>query len=719
VIAAIGASTNKSGADNFASPKSVAPDPEAAIPARKTTSPPGKTKPINNPVSIKMTHNTPINPRVETIELASSKFITKSVSVMKSILLFHQLKDGNSSAVFNWCNISTVNALRFKQSDFYQIVRLVSKTDRIKLFLVSLIQIFLSFLDLIGVAFFGLMGSVSVAAISSTKIAGRTESVISFLGLSNYSSQMQVSILGVLAAILMAIKTFASLYFNKKVIFFLSRRSALISANLTSSLFKKSFTEIKKQGSQHLIYTLTTGVDRITVGVIATSVALIADLALLIVLLIGLLFVNPVITIVLLLSICLVTTVLYLYLRNKNKRLGTLRAQHTISSSNRIFEAVGNYRELILRGQRQTFADIIGVARLSQSDVIANTNYLINFNKYILEASVLLVTLLITGIQFLLSNALRSVATLTLFFAAISRIAPAIFRIQQNLLTIKNSLGETKPTLDLIKVLQFSINQLDNEKSSESVPTSHVGFIGKIKISNLNFQYSGSQKSAVEEVSLELNSGMYVAVVGPSGAGKSTFVDLLLGLHHPSSGSVEISGLEALTAIEKWPGALSYVPQEIQLVSGSILENVLLGFKNEAQNRKEVLSALKKAELNEYIDAAGEILDSNIGAEGGKLSGGQRQRLGIARALLTNPKILVMDEATSALDAQTEENISKTINKIKEQCLVIVVAHRLATVRKADLVIYMQDGRIKAKGSFEQVRQEVPDFDTQAQLMGL
>ena len=131
------------------------------------------------------------------------------------------------------------------------------------------------------------------------------------------------------------------------------------------------------------------------------------------------------------------------------------------------------------------------------------------------------------------------------------------------------------------------------------------------------------------------------------------------------------------------------------------------------------MSALKKAELNEYIDSTGEILDSNIGDEGGKLSGGQRQRIVIARALLTNPKILVMDEATSALDAQTEENISNTISKIKDQCLVIVVAHRLATVRKADLVIYMQDGRIKAKGSFEQVRGEVPDFDTQAQLMGL
>jgi ABC-type multidrug transport system fused ATPase/permease subunit len=582
-----------------------------------------------------------------------------------------------------------------------------------------LIQIFLSFLDLIGVAFFGLIGSVTVAAISSTKVAGRTESVINFLRLENYSSQLQVGILGALAAILMVAKTLASLYFNKKVIFFLSRRSAIITANLTSNLFKKSFTEIKRQGSQKLIYTLTNGVDRITVGVLAMSVALIADLSLLIVLILGLIFVNPIMTIILLLGLTLISSILYLFIKNKNKQLAILGAQYSISSSTKIFEAVGSYRELLLRGQRQVFADGIGRARLNQADANAKSTYLMNFNKYILEASVLLITLMIAGIQFLLSDALRSVATLTLFFAAISRIAPAIFRIQQNILTIKSSLGGAKPTLELIETLNLSINRLDNKKVVEAVPVLHDGFIGEIAINGLNFKYSGSEKYAVSDVNLELSTGMYVAIVGPSGAGKSTFVDLMLGLHHPSSGRVEISGLDAIGAIEKWPGAVAYVPQEIQLVSGTISENVLLGFRNDDQNNKLVLNALKKAQLNEYIDAKDGILETNIGDEGGKLSGGQRQRIGIARALLTNPKILVMDEATSALDAQTENNISNTINKIKQESLVIVVAHRLATARKADIVIYMEEGKIKAQGSFDQVRALVPNFDTQAQLMGL
>ena len=606
-----------------------------------------------------------------------------------------------------------------KQTEYFQILKLINKSDRIKLFAVSLIQIFLAFLDLIGVAFFGLIGSVTVAAISSTKVAGRTESVINFIGLQNYSSQKQVAILGLLAAILMVVKTFSSLYFNKKIIFFLSRRSALMSANLTSNLFKKSFTEIKHQGSQNLIYSLTSGVDRITVGVLATSVALIADFALLLVLLGGLLFVNPIMTVILLFSLSLIATVLYMSIKNKNKKLGILQAKFTVSSSNRIFEAVGNYRELLLRGKRQVFADGIGSARMSQSDASANANYLMNINKYILEASVLLITLLIAGIQFLLSNALRSVATLTLFFAAISRIAPAIFRIQQNLLTIKNALGGAKPTLDLINSLELSVNRTSNDKEIELAPTEHPGFIGEIKINDMSFKYPGATNYAVQGVSTEFKVGKYIAVVGPSGAGKSTFVDLLLGLHHSTSGTVQISGLDAIDAIERWPGAIGYVPQEIQLVSGSIVENILLGFKDNSENRKSVVRALKKAELNEYLSGSEVISDLNIGDEGGKLSGGQRQRIGIARALLTNPKILVMDEATSALDAQTESNISKAISKIKDECLVIVVAHRLATVRSADLVIYMQDGQVKAEGSFEEVRKLVPDFDSQAQLMGL
>ena len=606
----------------------------------------------------------------------------------------------------------------YRNSDYFKIFQLVNKVDKIKLLLVSFVQIFLSFFDLIGVAFIGLIGSVSVAAISSTKITGRTELVINFLGLQDFSSQFQVVILGLMSAVLMIVKTFTSLYLYRRVIFYLSRRGAVITANMTTSLFKKSYVDIKKQGSQNLIYSLTSGVNGMTTGVLGSSVALIADFALLVVLIGGLLLVNTMMTIVLLSTLTTIATIMYLIIRNKNRRLAVLGAKYSIDASSKIFEAVGSYRELTLRGQRQYFADTIGKTRMLQADAGAQASYLMNVNKYVLEAAVILITLLIAGIQFLLSNALRSVATLTLFFAAISRIAPAVFRIQQNLLTVKSSLGMAQPTLELIYSLNLSINKEGSDELLELAPTTHEGFISEINVSNLSFKYSGSDKFAVKDINLKLFSGMQVAIVGPSGAGKSTLVDLLLGLHHPSSGDVEISGINAIDAIERWPGAVAYVPQEIQLVSGLISDNILLGFTKSKANLDSVLKAMKMADLNEYLEN-NTITEVNIGDEGGKLSGGQRQRIGIARALLTNPKILVLDEATSSLDAQTENNVTSTINKIRQDSLVVIVAHRLATVRRADLVIYMQDGEVKAQGSFEQVRKLIPNFDAQAELMGL
>ena len=207
--------------------------------------------------------------------------------------------------------------------------------------------------------------------------------------------------------------------------------------------------------------------------------------------------------------------------------------------------------------------------------------------------------------------------------------------------------------------------------------------------------------------------------MGPSGAGKSTFVDLLLGLHHPSSGSVQISGLDAIDAIERWPGAIGYVPQEIQLVSGSIIDNVLLGFKDNSENRKHVVNALRKAELNEYLGTDEIISDLNIGDEGGKLSGGQRQRLGIARALLTKPKIVIFDEATSALDAETENRVSESIMKLTGDCTVIFIAHRLSVVRSADMIYYLDKGKIINQGTFEELRKLNADFNNQANFMGI
>jgi ABC-type multidrug transport system fused ATPase/permease subunit len=210
-----------------------------------------------------------------------------------------------------------------------------------------------------------------------------------------------------------------------------------------------------------------------------------------------------------------------------------------------------------------------------------------------------------------------------------------------------------------------------------------------------------------------------VAIVGPSGAGKTTLIDLILGVLEPDSGDIYISGLAPSEAVKKWPGALSYVPQDVFISNGTFVSNIKLGFPVDSGSDQLVENALEIAQLTDVIAGFPDGLNSRVGHGGISLSGGQRQRLGIARALFTKPKLLVLDEATSALDGGTEASISSAISALKREVTVIVIAHRLSTIRDADTVVYLEEGRVIAIGTFEEVRKAAPNFDRQASLMGL
>ena len=187
----------------------------------------------------------------------------------------------------------------------------------------------------------------------------------------------------------------------------------------------------------------------------------------------------------------------------------------------------------------------------------------------------------------------------------------------------------------------------------------------------------------------------------------------------PEMGKVFISGIPPTSAIKKWPGAIAYVPQDVLIVNGTIRSNIALGFELGSVPEKEILRSLKVSQLEEFVSKLPKGIDTEVGERGAKLSGGQRQRLGIARALFTNPKLLILDEATSSLDGKTEASLSHAINALKGSVTVVLIAHRLSTVREADNIIYLESGRVRAIGTFEELRSSVPNFEIQARLMGL
>jgi ABC-type multidrug transport system fused ATPase/permease subunit len=240
-----------------------------------------------------------------------------------------------------------------------------------------------------------------------------------------------------------------------------------------------------------------------------------------------------------------------------------------------------------------------------------------------------------------------------------------------------------------------------------------------IEVEDVWLTYEDSDVPAIAGVTFSLPEGASLALVGSTGAGKSTLADLILGVVVPDFGRATLGGVSPAEAVTKWPGGIAYVPQEVSLANGTVRENVTLGLPREAVDDRWVWEALERAHLATYLRDFRDGLETPIGENGMRISGGQRQRLGIARALYTKPRLLVLDEATSALDAETEQAIAQTMQDLEGQVTTVTIAHRLATVRHCDLVLYLEAGRVVGRGTFAEVREQSPAFDHQAQLLGL
>jgi ABC-type multidrug transport system fused ATPase/permease subunit len=595
---------------------------------------------------------------------------------------------------------------------------LLAARDQIRLKLISLVQVMLGILDLVGVAFIGVLGALSISGVQSRAPGTRVYSVLQILHLENLSFQTQSAVIGITAISFLVLKTLLSVALTKKSLFFLSFKGAQISAKLIEDLLNRDIQEIRKRGSQEILYSCTSGVYGITVGILSTGVSFFADLSAVGLILIGLLAFDPTMA---MLTCALFTTIAFVMFKLQQERardLGLALGKLAVQSEEQIVEILNAYRELVVHDRQNYYIQNIRKKRLDLAGTQAEMSFMPQVSKYIIEISVLVGGVLISAVQFLRLDATHAFATLAIFMAAGSRIAPAVMRLQQNLVLMRNSIGMSTATFQLIEELYLHKQTQASENQSMSTGAIDT-FVGKIIIQDVSFRFQDSQENLLTDISFTVEPGNVVALVGPSGSGKSTLVDLMLGILKPTSGTVELSGMSPNAAIKKWPGLISYVPQEVLITKASLLENVGLGFEADEIDQSQALTALRKAKLEELIDLEGYGISQPIQERGGNLSGGQKQRIGIARALYTNPSLVILDEATSALDVSTESEISDALLELKGKVTLVLVAHRLSTVRNADLVIYVDSGRILAKGTFEEVRLQVPQFDKQANLLGL
>lgn len=574
----------------------------------------------------------------------------------------------------------------------------------------------MSILDLAGVAAIGVLGTLSVFGSAGSKPGNRISQLLDYLGLSDNSLQFQALVLGVSATVILVTKTILSVYFVKKTFFFLARTSASISSNLINKVLSQNIDDLNRKSMQKTIYTVTYGVDAICVGVLGILVSVVIDCSLIVVMITGLFFVDPLMSIITMGAFSLLALALYKLLSDTAQDLGRRQTFVEVRNSEKIAEVINSYREILVRGRRFNYSQQISNLRYELADINAERAFMPNISKYVVEISIVAGGMILSGVQFLLNDAAHAIAVLAIFLAASTRVAPALMRLQQSAVGIRINLGSAMPTLELINQLK-DVDQIQSNQSKFNI--THDAFKPSIKLEGVGFKYSDRENFEITNLNMDISPGDFVAVVGPTGSGKSTLCDLILGALNPTSGKVSVGGMSPLETISLSPGAIGYVPQEIGITNGSIKDNLLLGFESEDIGEVEIWESLRIAHLDEFVDNLPDKLNSYIGDRGTHLSGGQRQRLGIARAILTRPKLLVMDEATSSLDATTENLISKSIQSLKGSTTLLVIAHRLSTVQHADSVYYMEKGTFVGSGTFAELRAKHPKFEAQAQLMGL
>ena len=600
---------------------------------------------------------------------------------------------------------------------------LLDPRSRRILWLLVLAQVLLAFLDMIGVLLFGLVAALSASAISGEEPALIAD-VLDRLGLTEADEISLAIALAVFAGVLFVVKSVASFFLVRRAYRFLAARQAIIASRLASRLLTRPLLDVQRRSSQDTAYSLVMGVNAATIYVLGGSVIVAAEIAVLTVLVIGLLVIDPIVALFTLVYFALIGWALFKALGGWAKRLGRQWAATDTASITSVQNAVRTYREVSVTGRRPVYVDRFRALRWDAAHVQANVQVMGQASKYVFEIALIVGAGLLAASQFLTRDAIAAVSVIAVFLTAATRIMPSLLRLQAAMLQIKNQSGVAAGALEMARQFPdiggaITLDAELRDRLESGMRTGYPGFLPEVRMTNVMLTYPEADHPAVEQVSLRVPVGDSLALVGPTGAGKSTVADLILGVLHPQEGDISISGMSPGDAAQAWPGAIAYVPQDITVIDGTVRDNVALGLPEDIVDDDLVWDALERAHLAQLVHDDQGGLDLIVGENGIRLSGGQRQRLGLARALYTRPKLIVLDEATSALDSETEQVISQALENLDREVTLVIIAHRLATIRHCTSVVYLEHGRMRAHGTFEEVRAEQPNFDRQASLLGL
>ncbi|WP_254367350.1 ABC transporter ATP-binding protein [Microbacterium sp. NC79] len=404
--------------------------------------------------------------------------------------------------------------------------------------------------------------------------------------------------------------------------------------------------------------------------------------------------------------------VLYWGLAARTIRAGQVNRDYSFKVASLLTDMVGALKEITLRNKSAEVAAVVHSNRIFTAKARANLNFLASMPRFILDSALVGGFLLVGGFALFTSGPESAIAAVALFGVAGMRLVPALTGFQALVNQLTSNIPHVSAVIDDINSAQ---EYVENAEKIGHDPI--VGNPRELVLSDVSYTYPNSSEAALRSVSATLPMGSRIGVAGTSGAGKSTLIDILLGLLSPSSGRIAFGEHQLEDVLSEWRSRVGYVPQDVSLFDGTVAQNVALTWGDDI-DLDRVRDSLRRAQLLDVLEKRLGGLDARVGDRGMNLSGGQRQRLGLARALYSNPVILVLDEATSALDTKTEARVMDAIREL-DDVTVVCVAHRLSTIRDSDEIWFMRDGQIQSRGTFDDVVATEPEFAQQAALAGL
>jgi len=408
-----------------------------------------------------------------------------------------------------------------------------------------------------------------------------------------------------------------------------------------------------------------------------------------------------------------VALLMSMVLSKKVAQAGRVNRTFAYRAAGVLTELVEALKEFTLRDRLGAVRQHVREIRVHAARARANISFLTIVPRYAMESALMVGLLIVGGVALATSGFQQAIVAIALFTITGFRMLPAINTVQGSLSQASaNEIHAKNVVADIVSAeTAVSEAELADTMTLPARPRELV-------LADVGFRYTSGGAEVLHDVDLRIPFGSSLGIAGPTGAGKSTLVDILLGLSSPTSGTVTVDGVPIDAARRSWRGRVAYVPQSVGIFSATIAQNVALTWGDD-YDPDRVRHALHRAQLDDVVNARAEGIDAMLTERGSNLSGGQRQRLGIARALYSDPLVLVLDEATSALDGRTEEAVADAIRALEGDVTVIAVAHRLATIRHFDTIAYLDGGRVVATGSFDDLQRIVPDFREQARLAGL